>query len=424
MVVSHITGSVELRQSQEAVETFVLFCEKQGIDSNMYDSAMKACVILSLICPDVQDMCNDLIPDVFIPWDSVSVQQLVFGINPTIWVHVMQFFQLDENVADEQVAIQSGCPMPAALCTFYQLLKQSSISLTYEHAARLFVLCNVSQLPMGAVLTQYNKKYNAATTSISANVFVGKYVDSRVKFERGPSHEAMLWVLRHLHVSSDFKQHVKYYNNHRSSTQNRRMVRTMQTQGGRLRLRTRLAELSLTHKSPVNVFNDTFASWCVRVRLPLSTRLFLKKKLYFLRAQNYDVTDAVYSLVSDDIAKLVMQTPVYDPDPDVIDLVISRLLLNAAPFKAMVDFSVHVFPPGSASAITVRSMPNPLLFQLYMAAYQPTHWRNHWSTIYPETGVNVNHIVINNVERYVNTHAICVASVMPYILAAHNNCDG
>jgi hypothetical protein len=306
-------------------------------------------------------------------------------------------------------------------------------------------------------------------------VFVGKYVDSRVKFERDPCYEAMLWVFSHFHVSSSFKQNVDHFIQHRSSTQNRRLVRTAQVRkainrifvlvfdcvklqnmknfhekagstlcvhvplthpetiptpnsqpltltqisGGRLRLRSRLATLSAIHASSVNLFNDTFASWCVRVRLPLSTGPFLKKKLYFLRAQNYDISNIVCDLVSKDVAKLIVETPIHDPDTDVIDLVISRLLLNTKPFPELVEFGVQVLPVGSASS-TVRSMPNPLLFQLYVAAHQPTNWKEHWKLLYPE--LTVNNLVMNNVERFVASHPVCIESVIPYVLAAVNNC--
>jgi hypothetical protein len=166
----HPDTALEARDSREIVEGFVLFCEKHGINFIQHDSAMKACVLLSLICPDVKQMCDALVPEVFIAWDSICMSNPVFGVNTTTWANVMQFFELDTDVADETLATAAGFPMPTALCAFVQILKQSSISVTYEHAARLFVLCNVRELPMSVVVTHYNKKHNAATTSTPAQV--------------------------------------------------------------------------------------------------------------------------------------------------------------------------------------------------------------------------------------------------------------
>ena len=407
-----------LRGSHDVVDTFVLFCEKHGIAcaSEDLESSLKVCVLLSLICPDVKDLCLALVPDTFIPWDSIGMEAPVFEANPTVWIGLMQHFKLDAGVKDEQVAAESGDPMPAALCTFFKLLNQASISMTYEHAARLFVLCNVRQLSMSALVTLYNQQYNAATNSTAAQRFVGKYADSRASFERAPCYDAILWVLGHLSVSTGFIQHVNRYRERRSSTQNRVLIRTALMSEGRLRLRSRLATLAITN--PTNIFNDSFTSWCMRVRLPLSLGKFLKKKLYFLRAQAFDVTDAVHELTSPEVAKLIMETPIHDPDIDVIDLVISRLLLTKKPFKDMAEFGIDVIPVGSASAI-VRSMPNPLLFQLYVAAYQPVYWRANWMHLHPELASN--HVVISNVERRVSNHPICVAEVLPYIISAGNN---
>ena len=398
------------------IETFVLFCEKHGFDFNNHDSVLKVCVLIGLICPDVRGLCAELIPDVPVSWDNISKEHLVFGNNPAIWVHVMQFFMLDADVVDEKVAQTSGFPMPPAFRTFYKLLHQSAISVTHEHAARLFILCNVSQLPMSLVVTHYNKKHNAATSCTPAQVFVGKYVDSRVNFESAPCREAILWALTHLHVSPEFERHVGHYHNHRSAIHNRMQIRIAQVQGGRLRLRNRLAMVSRGGLNPINMFNDSLESWCSRVRLTRNTSEWLKMQLYFLRSQRFDCTEAFYDMVPPDVAKLIVDTPIHEPDMLVIDNMMARLSFKGVPFHDMVEFSRKVFKEGSVYANQFKSMPNPMVFQLYVAAYQPVNWRIHWETIIPSIGMN--NIVIAGVEQFVSTHPIAKDFVVKFVKAS------
>jgi hypothetical protein len=427
--VSLTTTSIK-SESQAIVEVFVLFCEKQGVDVNEYDSAMKLCVLLSLCGVDVKGLCATVIPNVFIDWTNITPGLMVFGSNTVSWIDAMQFFSLREDVSTEQNTITTAHRVPSVLLTFSKLLEQSGIILSFEHITRLFVLCSVTNQPMSAIVYQYtrlhqtigvhrsDKNTNPVSTTASrpetfatttqAQIFVGKYVDNRVKFESDQCYEGMLWVFTHLSITEGFMQFVQYHNENRLSIQNRMKLRAKQVYTGRLRLRDRLNSIGPDLHHTSKLFDDTFDAWCTRVRFPNNISMWLKQKLYFLRAQSFDVTHEVSSMVTPDVAKLVMENVVNNPEITVIDAVIERMRFHTKPFPMMKAFHSEAFT--GLSKTQIREIHNPMVMKLYVASYQKKNWRLHWGAILPESGMN--HTIITHVERFVNSHEVCADPIM------------
>jgi hypothetical protein len=299
-----------------------------------------------------------------------------------------------------------------------------------EHVMRLFVLCSVTNQPMSAIVYQYTRLHhrtqpknikNVPTTGMrpetvasitQSQIFVGKYVDNRVKFESDQCYEGMLWVFTNLIVKEGFEKFIAFYNENRLSIQNRMQLKAKQVYTGRLRLRDRLNAIGTITKS--KMFDDTFDAWCVRVRFPNNISLWLKQKLYFLRAQSFDVTNVVYSLVTTEVAKLVMENAVNNPEVAVIDAVIDRLRFHTKPFPMMEAFHAEAFT--GLSKTQVREIHNPMVMKLYVASYQKKNWRHHWCAILPESGMN--HTIITHVERFVASHEFCKDSITEMLISS------
>ena len=60
----HLTGVKVV--SQDVVQRFVHFCEKQGENFNESDSAMKLCVLVSLKGIDRKNLSDSICPSVFV----------------------------------------------------------------------------------------------------------------------------------------------------------------------------------------------------------------------------------------------------------------------------------------------------------------------------------------------------------------------
>ncbi|KAJ1466965.1 hypothetical protein T484DRAFT_1756243 [Baffinella frigidus] len=418
-----LTTSVK-SESQGIVESFVLFCEKHGVDVNEYDSAMKLCILLSLGGVDTQGLCKAIIPNVFVDWTSIVPGMMVFGNNTVAWIDAMQFFTLSGDISSQQNATKH--PGPSVLSTFTKLLEQSGISMPLEHVMRLFVLCSVTNQPMSAIVYQYTRLHHhpatkdtksVATTGIrpetsasnaQAQTFVGKYVDNRVKFESDQCFEGMLWVLTNLVIREGFMKFVTYHNENRIRMQKRMQLKAKQMYTGRLRLRDRLNAIGPALQTRDKMFDDMFDTWCTKVRFPNNISLWLKQKLYFLRAQSFDVTDVVCSLVTEEVAKLVMENTVHSPEVAVIDAVIERLRFHSKPFAMMEAFHSEAFT--GLSKTQIREIHNPMVMKLYVASYQKKNWRLHWCAILPESGMN--HTIITHVERFVASHEVCKDSII------------
>lgn len=429
--VSHVRISTN-STSQDVVEHFVQFCERQGVNMNEYDSALKLCVMLSLAGVDVRKLCSTIIPDVFVDWVQISGVSdngtsglRVFGENPAVWIRVMQFFSLKDNLQDETQsvaagrAVLTGDPVPEVLLTFGTMLKEADINLPFAHIARLFVLSSVNKQPMLKTVTQYCRiiyKNNVSnvSTQAQAQLFLGKYVDNRVKFESEHCYHGMQWVLRNFQVCDEFKNEVRYYHDHRDTVNNRMKLRAMQVHSGRPRLRDRLVSLeqgqrrlTLTTSAATQEAQDSFNGWCSRVRFPNNVCNWLRQKLYFLRCQHFNVDDVVGDMVSHDVAKKVCECTISVPETAVIDAVITRMLFHRQPFREMLDFRAEAF---AGFALSHRKgITYPQIMQLYTAAYQKkATWKQHWQNVLPV----MNHTVIMHVEKFVQTHPINVQAII------------
>jgi len=238
--------------------------------------------------------------------------------------------------------------------------------------------------------------------------FVGKYVDNRVKFESKQCYEGMLWIFNNLVINEGFMQFVTYHSENRRCNQNRMQLKAKQVYTGRLRLRDRLSMIGTVAQTSNKMFDDTFDAWCTRVRFPNNISLWLKQKLYFLRAQSFDVSHVIVSLVSEGVAKLVMENAVNNPEVAVIDAVIERLRFHSKPFPMMEAFNAEAFT--GLSKTQIRQIHNPMVMKLYVASYQKKNWRLHWGAILPESGMN--HTIITHVERFVSSHEVCKDSII------------
>ena len=432
-----LTGVTQV--SQDVVQSFVHFCERQGVNANEPDSAMKLCVLVSLKGVDRKNLCDSICPSLFVDWVQLSKGNAatpynfgkmtlhpktphsgdslpndtsdpsinVFGDNLSVWIQLMQYFSLNPEVCNEHVAKAAQDPVPQVLLTYFSLLTQSGIDLSFEDMTRLFVLCSVNNQTMLNTVTQYYQTIGRTPVSTQAQNFVGKYVDNRVKFESVPCLDGMKWIFKNSRISDEFSKEVQLHHKHRGAVKKRTQLLTvLQVNSGRPRLRNRLLvsqELDQRRGTTLNPnapeeSQDSFAGWCTRVRFPNNVCMWLRQRLYFLRCQPFQINDVVHKMVSHDVASAVIDNIISTPDTTVIDSVIARMVYHRTPFKEMVDFR-KIYFAGLAHAHQT-SIKNPQLMQLYCAAYQDTKmWKNHWQEVNPV----INHTIITAVEKFVHT---------------------
>ena len=169
-----LTGVTQV--SQDVVQSFVHFCERQGVNFNETDSAMKLCVLISLKGVDPNNLCDLICPAVIVDWvqlskgnaatpsnfEKMTLHQKtphsgdslpndtsdptinVFGDNLSVWIQLMQYFSLSPEVRNEHAAKAAQDPVPQVLLTYFFLLTQSGIDQSFEDMTRLFVLCSVT----------------------------------------------------------------------------------------------------------------------------------------------------------------------------------------------------------------------------------------------------------------------------------------
>jgi hypothetical protein len=423
-VVAHTPAStlvVTKSVSQDVVESFVLFCEKYGVDASDFQPAMKLCVLLGLVRIDIEKLCEAVLPHLHKGWTNLPKGTLVFGSNIVTWVDAMQFFCLDERFLKEDTALAAGHPIPKVLTSFALILKQSGIVMGFDHVCRLFILCSVGKLPMMGVVSSYRgtpavdettpeglagaKVAREFVSTAQAQNVVSGYVDNRVQFESDACYQGMVWIFTHFHVRSNFAEHLRWHAHHRSSVQARLRIKNTRVNTGRERLRDRLLAI-VPDKSVHRLNDDSFEAWCGRCRFPRNVSLWLREKLYLLRAQSFDVPEVVREMVSGDVADLVIANAVNFPEVSRIDKIISKLLWNGQPFPLLEKFHAQALSAGGMPISHVRAMQTPQIAKLYVVAYQRKDWRSHWVA----ARQSINHTLVTHVERFVSMHPICIPS--------------
>lgn len=291
------------------------------------------------------------------------------------------------------------------------------MDLEFSDMIRLFVLGSVNNQAMIETVSEYYRiVFPKEIIGKKAQIFVGHYVDNRGKFEREQYLPGIKWVLQHFHVSDVFQKEVRHYYEHRDSMQSRVTLRLVQLQRGRPCLRDRLSSLDLKAHAVVACVNpqesrDKFRMWCSRVRFPNNVCLWLRQQLYFLRCQRFakegDLAKVLHAMVQHDVVKAVCECTVAQPDSEVINIVIRRMLYHRQPFAEMQLFRTEAFV-GFAHSKS-QTITNPQIMQLYTAAYQHfSPWQDHWKHIIPV----MNHTIISHVEKFVQTHPVNMDAIV------------
>lgn len=182
-------------------------------------------------------------------------------------------------------------------------------------------------------------------------------------------------------------------------------IKNTRVNTGRERLRDRLLAI-VPDKSVHRLNDDSFEAWCGRCRFPRNVSLWLREKLYLLRAQSFDVPEVVREMVSGDVADLVIANAVNFPEVSRIDKIISKLLWNGQPFPLLEKFHAQALSAGGMPISHVRAMQTPQIAKLYVVAYQRKDWRSHWVA----ARQSINHTLVTHVERFVSMHPICIPS--------------
>ena len=191
-------------------------------------------------------------------------------------------------------------------------------------------------------------------------------------------------------------------------------VKQIRMLGSRPRLRSKLAEINKDTKSVRNL--DNFKDWSQVIGFPAAFSMHMRRKLYFLMAQNHIPTPLshVANITRDTYVHNALKTAaVMMPESDALYKVITSLMLTEEPFKELHEFRcecMNAFPVTQLNAMKLND-----LLHLYVCAYQhPMMWKDIWKQIVPL----LSHQVIRDVEAFVHKKKFNYLAVLEIM----NNC--
>ena len=184
----------------------------------------------------------------------------------------------------------------------------------------------------------------------------------------------------------------------------------MQATTLRPRLRSKIKQDALQGSALATL--DNFKPWCDTIRFPNVFSISHKKRLYFTMSQTaLDFQTYIHKYVSErDIAQVILQYHVKNPDVDVLTDTILQARITSEPFAELHKFRNQCFHCFSVQQKSLLRLND--LLHLYMAAYQPqSGWKAVWKTIIPILSIQI----IKDVEAFTAEHEINHEAVMAIV---------
>jgi hypothetical protein len=389
--------------------TYVAFCKKHGIDAKDFENSLKLCIVLSLKDVHAKTIVTDLQLNMYIDWAYIDTLaenrvQNVFGRSNTDWIKLIAFLQeLPEKIAD-------SAAVPKVLQTFYEMLHNAGIKISFPNAASIFLLTNIKQLQTKNIVTDYCRIVLNQLVASEMTSFISLQADERYFIE--DYSVAITWILMRCKVMKNFEDELHHFIQNQDTIENKMKQHMLQVTSGRPRLRDRLQfnaaeDSKRTVASVTQEAQDSFNGWCTRVRFPNTINVWLRQKLYFLQCQTFDPEQYVREILSADVADSVCKCKVSMPEKAVVNAVISRLMYHKQPFQELLLFRQEACL--GFAQVQKQRLTYPLLMQLYTAAYQPKKaWKDHWLHIMP----TLSHTLIQHVQKFVEEHPLCTQIII------------
>ena len=341
-------------------------------------------IILSLKYIDRKALFNQLFPDHYADWELLG--RAAPNSNPLgdaePWLTLLSLLDWP-NLSEKDVG-HAHPPLTHIKAT----LKASSLDKPpgLAMACRALIIQMVQGLQSMHAIEQLTSRALSRCTRDGTMRFLAALCDAKHTPEAYLSTLTLILSPGAVQVHSQALAHtLAIINAQREERKLSLRMRSMQLATLRPRLRDRLKNTLLTEHNKEQVDTrlgtwDSYTGYCHLHRFPNNLSDRVKRQLYFLASQtHWDWKPYVGALIrTKDIETRVLEHPVTQPDPAVIQGVIDSLSMDGRPpFPEMMAFKSRCFV--SFPVVYTQKLTLTQILRLYVAAYQPRGvWKDVW----------------------------------------------
>jgi hypothetical protein len=386
-VYDHFCNDLSLSSALNHIKTMFLVFQKNADIRAAYES--------------IYDECP------FLDWDQLENIRNYRGYKDTAtWIRLSLYLQMRADDITWKGFVQQH----KVFYHFYQSLQSAKLEIAPAQAAHLFLLINIINLQAMNVMEMYFSMVFDRAVQKEALLFFS--VLANMPFDRADRTAALVALLSScLEVDvRQFEAEVELERSKESKLSQIFKQKHMQATTLRPRLRSKIKQDALQGSALATL--DNFKPWCDTIRFPNVFSISHKKRLYFTMSQTaLDFTTYIHKYVSErDIAQIILQYHVKNPDVDVLTDTILQARITSEPFAELHKFRNQCFHCFSVQQKSLLRLND--LLHLYMAAYQPpTVWKAVWKTIIPILSIQI----IKDVEAFTADNEINHEAVMAIV---------
>jgi hypothetical protein len=386
-VYDHLCNDLSLNSNTNHIKTMFLVFQK--------NTDIKA------VYAEVHEECP------FIDWDQLETARNYRGYkDTTIWIRFSQYLTMEA----EDIKWKSFVQQHKIFGHFWHCLQSAKLDMTPLQASHLFLLLNILNLQAMNVIEMYFSMIMNRDVQKEALQFFS--VLANIPFDKSDRTLALSCLLSScLGVDEKlFNAEVELERSKESKLVQIFRQKHMQATTMRPRLRSKIRQDALQDSALATL--DNFKPWCDTIRFPNVFSMAHKKRLYFTMSQTaLDFNTYIAKYVSErDIAAIILQYHVKNPDIDIITDTIMQARITSEPFAELHHFRNSCFNCFSVQQKKLLRLND--LLHLYMAAYQPQCiWKAVWKTIVPILSIQI----IKDVESFTAENEINHDAVMAIV---------
>ena len=386
-VYDHFCNDLSLSSALNHIKTMFLVFQKNADIRAAYESIYEECP--------------------FLDWDQLDNIRNYRGYKDTAtWIRLSLYL----TMRADDITWKGFVQQHKVFSHFHQSLQSAKLDIAPIQAAHLFLLINIINLQAMNVMEMYFSMVFDRAVQREALLFFS--VLANMPFDRADRTAALVALLLScLEVDvRQFEAEVELERSKESKLSQIFKQKHMQATTLRPRLRSKIKQDALQGSALATL--DNFKPWCDTIRFPNVFSISHKKRLYFTMSQTaLDFQTYIHKYVSErDIAQVILQYHVKNPDVDVLTDTILQARITSEPFAELHKFRNQCFHCFSVQQKSLLRLND--LLHLYMAAYQPQSvWKAVWKTIIPILSIQI----IKDVEAFTAEHEINHEAVMAIV---------
>jgi hypothetical protein len=402
--------SIEIEDKEKhriLISSIVSLCDRATIDiSNGIDRAIRTIIGISLKFLDRRMLVENIVPGGYVDWEYVDNSENILAHKKNllgdsdIWLELLRYIDFSKATMEALLLRTTHPPIWTLYKTMEENVGHIGTRWTFNDTCKLFLLSNVRGIPFNYVTERYITKSLTQNSLMICSKIMEEMADAR--------HDSSVYLSSVQHIleksiinTTAIEKHIQHYQGTVQAQQASWKMKHMSIQC-RPSMRTVLATKRMNRVSTCDSLQETtptavtFNTFCDIVRFPNCMSHLLRNRCYLLacqpETQHFKLADHIGLFVPEDLARIINDHAIIDPDEKSLRDSINTLTLNIHPFPELKQFRQQCFaayPVTQSERLTMTD-----ILKLYVSAYQyPSLWKQLWKAVDPLMSTQISKAV-------------------------------